>query len=221
SFAVPRAYSHRVLFWGFLGAVVLRGLMISFGLWLLDHLAWLFYVFGAYLAYAGIKLLREGDESAEPSGRVIGFLKRFLPLVDGDHGPYFVTRLDGRLVFTSLTLVLLTVEWTDVIFALDSVPAVLAVTDDAFLAMSSNIFAIFGLRALFFVLEALLDRFSKLKYALALILLFVGVKLLLHGHYVIPNLVSLAVISGLLFAGIAASAWARKPDGEGDEDDGG
>ncbi len=216
AFRVRREHRHRVLYWGIVGAALLRGVMIGGGLFLLGEFTWLFPIFGLYLAYTGLKLFRAGDEEAHPeSGRVVRWLRAHLPLADGDHGARFLVRVNGRWRLTMLALVLLAVEWTDVVFALDSVPAVLAVTDEPFLAFSSNVFAILGLRSLFFVLEALLDRFARLKYALAVILLFVGGKMILHGVVDVPNGVSLAVVAGLITLGVLLSpaSEARAPRG--------
>ncbi|MEZ4339910.1 MAG: TerC/Alx family metal homeostasis membrane protein [Sandaracinaceae bacterium] len=214
AFRVRREHRRRVLYWGIVGAAVMRGVMITGGLFLLGRFTWLFPIFGLYLGYTGVQLLRSGEETgASPeSGRVVRWLRAHLPIADFD-GPRFLVREGGRLRFTLLAVVLLAVEWTDVVFALDSVPAVLAVTDDPFLAVSSNVFAILGLRSLFFVLEALIDRFARLKYALAVILLFVGGEMVLHGVVDVPNGVSLAVVAGLLTAGVLLSPGgvARAP----------
>jgi tellurite resistance protein TerC len=206
TFAVDPAYRYRILFWGIMGALVMRALMIGGGVWVISHFTWTFYLFGGYLAFTGLKLLKSGDES--PDVESTGFVRlcrRFLPIAQGFHGGHFLTREDGRLRVTMLGLVLLVVEGTDVIFALDSIPAVLAISTDAFIVYTSNIFAILGLRSLFFVLSGMVDRFRYLKTALSAILIFIGAKMLLHDVLKIPTPVSLAAISILLALGILAS----------------
>ncbi|MFK7987718.1 MAG: TerC/Alx family metal homeostasis membrane protein [Sandaracinaceae bacterium] len=214
SFRVEPRHQHRVLFWGILGAVVLRALMIGGGLFVLSLFSWVPYVFGAYLAYTGIQLLREDDEDEDPSnGRVVGMIRRVLGISPEPHGGKFTVTSGRRRRLSELALVLLTVEGCDVIFAVDSVPAVLAVTSEPFIAFTSNIFAILGLRSLYFVLADMMGRFSKMKIGLAAILLFVGLKMLLHSVLPIPNGVSLAVIFGLLATSIIASMWLTKREG--------
>lgn len=214
SFRVESRHQHRVLFWGILGAVVLRALMIGGGLFVLSLFSWVPYVFGAYLAYTGIQLLREDDEDEDPSdGRVVRTLRRVLGISSEPHGGEFMVKAGGRRRLSELALVLLTVEGCDVIFAVDSVPAVLAVTSEPFIAFTSNIFAILGLRSLYFVLADMMERFSKMKIGLAAILLFVGLKMLLHSVLPISNGVSLAVIFGLLATSIGASMWLTKRGG--------
>lgn len=210
-FKVPAQHQHRILFWGIMGAIVLRGIMIGAGVWLVAHFDWIFYVFGAYLAFTGIKLLfvEESTEDAEDTF-FIRWAKRLLPVSKADPNGKFIIREDGKIRLTSLALVLVAVEGTDVVFALDSVPAVLGVTTDGFLVFSSNLFAILGLRALYFVLAGVLQKFHYLSIALALILVFIGAKMILHSFVKVPNLASLGVIVALVTGGVLASMWSGR-----------
>jgi tellurite resistance protein TerC len=195
-----------VLFWGIIGAIVLRAIMILGGSWLVHRFSWVFYIFGLYLAYTGVKLyLEKGAEVDPESSMFIRLARRLLPVARGDHGSHLVTRENGRTVLTRLGLVLLAVEGTDVIFALDSIPAILAITTDSFIVFTSNIFAILGLRSLYFILEGMIGRFRYLQVALAFVLVFIGAKMLLHSVFVVPNLVSLGVILGAVTAGVLFS----------------
>lgn len=206
-FRVAAQHRHRVLFWGVMGAVVIRGLLISSGLWLVAHLTWLFYVFGAYLVWMGVSLVlkKEEAEGADHEPMITRLAKRWLPIAQGDYGERFIVRLNGRMFFTPLAVVLLTIEWTDVVFAVDSIPAVLAISTDNFIIYTSNIFAILGLRSLYFVLSNLMHRFAYLKWSLAVILVFVGLKMVLHTVWHVPNLVSLAVVLLSMLVGILVS----------------
>jgi tellurite resistance protein TerC len=216
-FRVPAQHQHRILFWGIIGALVLRGVMIGAGVWLVARFDWVFYIFGAYLAFTGIKLLFVDEEAEDAEDTFfIRLARRALPISKAEPNGRFLTREDGKLRFTKLALVLVAVEGTDVIFALDSVPAVLGVTTEGFLVFSSNLFAILGLRALYFVLAGVLKKFHYLSIALSLILVFVGVKMLLHAFFKIPNLVSLGAIVALVTAGILASMWtAHREEADG------
>jgi tellurite resistance protein TerC len=206
TFRVEPRYRHRVLFWGIIGAIVLRAIMILGGSWLVHRFSWVFYIFGLYLAYTGVKLYREKGAEVDPESSVfIRLARRLLPVARGDHGSHLITRENGRTVLTRLGLVLLAVEGTDVIFALDSIPAILAITTDSFIVFTSNIFAILGLRSLYFILEGMIGRFRYLQVALAFVLVFIGVKMLLHSVFVFPNLVSLGVILGAVTLGILSS----------------
>jgi len=210
AFRVDPRYRHRVLFWGIVGAVLLRAGMILGGSWLVHHFSWVFYIFGAYLTYTGISLFGDkADEDPEQS-RFVRLARRLLPVAPGDHGSALTVSENGRRMLTRLGLVLIVVEGTDVIFALDSIPAILAITTDSFIVFTSNIFAILGLRSLYFVLESMMGRFRHLKVALAFVLLFIGVKMLLHDVYVLPNLISLAVILGAVTIGVLASLLSEK-----------
>jgi tellurite resistance protein TerC len=207
-FGVPAKYQPRVLKWGILGAIVMRLLMIMLGAALLQRFSWIIYVFGAVLIVTGVRMARSRDEDTiDPSRNMVARLaRRFLPFTDHYDGQKFITRLKGGAIrATPLLLVLLVVEWTDLVFAIDSIPAIFAVTRDPFLVYSSNIFAILGLRALFFVLAGAMNRFIYLKVGVAFILVFVGLKMTLSAWVHIPILISLAVIIGSLAVAIGLS----------------
>jgi tellurite resistance protein TerC len=223
-FTVPREHRHRVLFWGILGAIVLRGVMIVGGLWLVARFDWIFYIFGAYLGFSGFQLLRGKDEEPpDPeSSAFVKLARRVIPVVSGDHGGKFVVRKDGKLYFTILFLALAVVEWTDVVFAMDSIPAVLAVANEPFIIFTSNIFAILGLRSLYFLLSDAMDRFEHLTYGLGVILIFIAAKMIFHGVWHLPHLWSLAFIVVCLVASITSSVIknrraAGRPPGTGQE----
>jgi tellurite resistance protein TerC len=219
-FAIPRAYQYRVLFWGILAVIVLRGLMIAVGAALVSEFAWLLYVFAAFLVATGVKMIWAADKHYDVGANpVIRFLQRHLRVTDRLHKQHFTVRLPdpktGRPVlwFTPLFLVLVLVNLADVIFAVDSVPAIFAITTDTFIVYTSNIFAILGLRALYFALAAMVDRFAYLKYALAAILIFIGSKIFVAdmlGLAKIPPGVSLSVTLAILAAGIAYSLWRTR-----------
>jgi tellurite resistance protein TerC len=212
-FRVPARYQHRVLFWGVVGALVLRGIMIAAGLAFIERFDWVVYVFGGLLIVTAAKMLRAGDEKIEPERNpLVRIVRRVYPVV-GYREHHFVVREDGRRAVTTLLLALAMVESTDLLFAVDSIPAVFAVTRDPFIVFTSNIFAILGLRSLYFALAAVLERFRYLKVSLVFILAFVGVKMVLTHHYPIPTLVSLAIIVTILLVGIVASVLSSKPTG--------
>lgn len=207
-FGVPAKYQPRVLKWGILGAIVMRLAMIMLGAALLQRFQWIIYVFGAVLIITGIRMGRSRDEDTiDPARNIVARLaRRFLPFTEHYDGQKFITRVgSGAIRATPLLLVLLVVEWTDLVFAIDSIPAIFAVTRDPFLVYSSNIFAILGLRALFFVLAGAMNRFVYLKLGVAFILVFVGLKMTLSAWIHIPILLSLAVIIGSLAAAIGLS----------------
>ena len=210
-FKVPAVYQHRVLFWGILGAVVFRFLMIIAGVYLLEQFDWMFYVFGLLLLYSAIKMLGQSSDVHPADNPVIKFVKRVMPVTDDYVGHDFFTRVDGKRAATPLFIALMMVETTDVIFAVDSIPAILAITRDSFLVFSSNILAILGLRSLYFVLSSMIDKFAYLKYSLALILVFVGVKMLLHEVWHPADWLSLVVIFGMLAGGIVLSLLRPAP----------
>ena len=210
-FKVPAKYQHRVLFWGILGAVVFRFAMIVAGVYLLEQFDWMFYVFGALLLYSAVKMLGQSEDVHPADNPVIKVVKRLMPVTDEYHGHDFFTRIDGRRAATPLFIALMMVETTDVIFAVDSIPAILAITQESFLVFSSNILAILGLRSLYFVLSSMIDKFAYLKYSLAMILVFVGVKMMLHGVWHPADWVSLAVIFGLLAGGVVLSLLRKAP----------
>lgn len=210
-FAVPPAYRHRVLFWGVLGAIVMRFAFIMAGAALLKKFHWVVYIFGIIVILSGIKLLRQRDGQVDPEKNpVIQLARRFLPLTPHYVGQQFVVRDDGRFVFTPLALVLLAVETTDVVFAVDSVPAIFAITRDPFIVFTSNICAILGLRALYFLLEGVMKLFRYLDEGLAIILVFIGIKMLLSEVYPIPVGLSLGFVSLVLTITIVLSLWAER-----------
>jgi len=215
-FAVPAEYQHRVLFWGILGALVSRGVFIAMGTALLARFDWLIFVFGGFLVYTGIRILLEKETEVHPEKNpVLKLFQRFVPLTSRYRGKRFFVRDDGRIKATPLMLVLVVVEATDVVFAVDSIPAVFGVTQNAFIVFTSNIFAILGLRALYFLLAGLMNRFRYLSYGLGLVLVFVGAKMLVHDWFDIPIEVSLGVVLGLLTAAIVISLlrpFAPPPD---------
>ena len=213
SFRVPSKHQHRVLFWGIMGAIVFRVAMLVGGAELAQRFTWIFYVFGGYLVWSGLKLFKpEGDEADNPleNSRVVRLVRRFIPVVEGDHDGKFLVRDRGRRALTTLAVCLIVVELTDVVFALDSIPAVLAVSEDKFIMVTSNIFAIMGLRSLYFVLAGAMAQFHYLKYALALLLILIGAKMIAHDHYHVANEVSLGLIAGILATGVVASIGASK-----------
>jgi tellurite resistance protein TerC len=212
TFRVRPRYQHRVLFLGILGAIVTRGAMVFGGVWLVTRFEWLFYVFGVYLAYAGVRMLLPLKEADLESRWYVRGLRRILPVSRQDHGQRFLVREDGQVKVTMLLIALVAIELTDVVFAVDSVPAVLAISTDPFIVLTSNIFAILGLRSLYFLLAHMIARFERLKYSLAAILVVIGVKMLLHEQLKLPTIASLGIILGLLAAGIASSLLGSKRD---------
>lgn len=206
SFGIPDIYQHRVLFWGILGALLMRGLLIGVGAALIQTFAWTIYVFGGFLVITGVRMLFSDHEHVTPEeNRVVRLARRVLPVTDTLDGQRFFTRVDGRRVATPLFIVLLLVESTDVVFAVDSVPAIFAITRDPFLVFTSNVFAILGLRSLYFAVAAAIVRFRFLKHSLFVILVFVGVKMLLSETVHISSDVSLPIILGVLVLGAVAS----------------
>lgn len=206
TFAVPAAYQHRVLFWGVLGALVMRAALILVGATLIKEFHWIIYIFGAFLVFTGIKMALHRDETLDPTGNpLVRLLRRLMPVTESYEGDKFFVRRAGVLMATPLFLVLLLVESTDLIFAVDSIPAIFAVTTDPFLVYTSNVFAILGLRSLYFVLAGMMDRFHYLKLGLSAILTFVGVKMLLVDIYKIPVALSLGVIAAILTLSVIAS----------------
>ncbi|MDP9837971.1 tellurite resistance protein TerC [Neorhizobium huautlense] len=222
-FAIPRLYQHRVLLWGILGVIVLRGIMIAGGSMIVENFSWVLYLFAAFLVFTGIKMLvsSDHDESDIGNNAMLKFLRRRLPVTKELHGErFFVKQQDdktGKLktFVTPLFLALIMVELADLVFAVDSIPAIFAITTDPFLVYTSNIFAILGLRALYFALAALMHRFAYLKYSLAAVLIFVGSKIFVAdmlGIAKIPPSISLGVTVSILAAGIIGSLWATRND---------
>lgn len=206
-FGIPRQYQHRVLFWGILGAQILRGVMILAGAVLVQKFVWMNYVFGAILIVTAVRMLMTGeDDGVHPERNfLVRIARRFYPVATHLDGEKFFTKVDGKSAMTPLFLVLLVVESSDVLFAIDSIPAIFAVTKEPFLVFTSNIFAILGLRSLYFALAAMIDKFRYLKASLVFLLAFVGVKLLVQHHFHIPTVLSLLIIAGILGVGIVAS----------------
>jgi tellurite resistance protein TerC len=208
--AVQAHYQHRVLFWGIVGALVMRGAFIAAGVALVARFHWVLYLFGVFLMITGAKLLRGKHVEVHPEQNpVVRLARKFLPITEGYEGAAFFVRRQGRLLATPLLLVLLLVETTDVLFAVDSIPAIFAVTLDPFIVYTSNVFAILGLRALYFVLAGAVRRFRYLRPGLAVVLMFVGVKMLIVRFYQMPTLVSLGVICLILFVAIFSSLRAE------------
>jgi tellurite resistance protein TerC len=211
-FRVPAESQHRVLFYGILGALVMRGLFIGAGAWLVDQFSWILYVFGAMLVITGIRMLFKHDEEFEgEKNPIVRLVRKRVPLTMDYHANNFFVQIDGRNVATPLFLVLVLVEFTDLIFAVDSIPAIFGITTDPFIVFTSNIFAILGLRSMYFLLAAVVEKFYLLKYGLALILTFIGVKMLIEGFYHISIGISLGVVLGTLALSIAASMLWPKP----------
>ncbi len=205
-FHVSKRFQHKILFWGILGAVLMRAIFIGAGVAIIHRFAWVMYIFGAFLVFTGLKLAFKKEEKIDPENTIgVKILKKIIPVThSADHGHFFV-RIGGKLHATTLFVALVVVEMTDLIFAVDSIPAVLAVSHDPFIAYTSNIFAIMGLRSLYFALAGVMDLFHYLKYGLAAILVFVGIKMLIAEQFHMPVMASLAVILGVLAASIAAS----------------
>jgi tellurite resistance protein TerC len=220
-FAIPRQYQHRVLFWGILGVIVLRALMIGLGATLVSQFSWMLYLFGAFLVLTGVKMWFMVDHEPDIANNpLLKWLKKHMRVTEGLRGSAFWVReadpATGRVerFATPLLLALLLVEFVDLIFAVDSVPAIFAITTDPFIVYTSNIFAILGLRALYFALAAMIHRFKYLKYALALVLVFIGSKIFLVGIVgKVPAVVSLSVTFGLIAGGVVVSMWKTRGEG--------
>jgi tellurite resistance protein TerC len=205
-FAVPAAYQHRVLFWGIIGALLMRGALIAIGATLLKEFHWIIYVFGAFLIYTGIRMATHKNEKLHPEQNpLIKLLRRIMPVTESYEGDKFFIRRAGTLMATPLFLVLLLVESTDLVFAVDSIPAIFAVTNDPFIVYTSNVFAILGLRSLYFLLAGVVDKFYYLKLGLSVVLVFVGIKMVMIDFYKIPVGLSLGVIAAILATSIVAS----------------
>jgi tellurite resistance protein TerC len=212
-FAVPDVYQHRVLFWGILGALIMRAIFIAVGATLLERFHWTIYIFGGFLIFTGIRMLLAGEEKLHPENNpAVRLLRSLMPVTKDYHGQSFFTRLDGKIYATPLMLVLVVVETTDLLFAVDSIPAIFAVTSDPFIVYTSNVFAILGLRALYFMLAGIMDLFRYLKIGLSLVLIFVGIKMMLIEIYEIPIYVSLAVVAGIMALSILASLVFKRAE---------
>ena len=223
-FKIPGMYQHRVLYWGILGALIMRGAMIGVGTALIERFNWILYLFGAFLIFTGIKMVYSEGQSNPDANPLVKLARRYLRISQELHGQHFVVRSAGKLVFTPLAMTLLVVETTDLVFAIDSIPAVFAITTDPFLVYTSNVFAILGLRALYFALAQILNMFHYLKYSLAVILVLVGIKML-AAHYLKRSewiadhlsLITLVTVVSLLAAGVVASLLHKpKPQAAAD-----
>lgn len=211
-FSVPAIYQHKILFWGVLGAIVMRAIFIVAGVALIGKFHWIIYVFGAFLVFTGIKMVFTKDKEVHPEKNpLIRLLRRFMPISNDYEGGKFLIMRNGIIMATPLMAVLLVIETTDVIFAVDSIPAILAITTDPFIVFSSNLFAIMGLRSLFFALAGVIKRFHYIHYGLAAILAFVGVKMLVSEFYKLPSAAALAAVAAILSLSMIASVlWPRQ-----------
>lgn len=214
-FAVPREFQHRVLFLGVLGALVFRGIFIAAGAVLIQNFSWILYLFAAFLLWTGWKMIRTRNEHLDPSSsRALRLFRRYVPMTDAYHGQRFLVRRDRVLLATPLLAVLVLVEVTDIVFAVDSIPAIFAVTSEPFLVFTANAFAILGLRAMYFLLADLIHRFVYLKVGLALVLIWVGIKMLLKVDLLyIPTTISLAVVATIIGVSIIASLRVTRGQG--------
>ena len=213
-FAVSQAYQHRVLFWGILGALVMRGVMIGLGAALIDRFHWIIYVFGAFLVFTGIRMAFHKDEELHPEDNpIVKLFTRFVSVTPNYEKDHFFVRHGGKLLATPLFIVLIMVETTDLIFAVDSIPAIFAVTTDPFIVFTSNVFAILGLRSLYFILRGAVDKFHYLKIGLSAVLTFVGIKMLAGYWYHLPVGISLGIIALLLGGAIVASLIRSRRQG--------
>lgn len=211
-FKVPAAYQHKVLFWGILGALVMRIIFILAGIELIHKFHWLIYIFGGFLVFTGIKMLTSGEDKFEPGEKniVVRLARKIFPFTDSFEGDKFFVRREAKLWATPLFMVVILIEATDLIFAVDSIPAILAISDDAFIVYTSNVFAILGLRSLYFALAGIEKYFKYLKYGLSTILIFVGVKMCITDWYKIPVDLSLIVIVFILSISMLASVIVQK-----------
>lgn len=206
SFHVAAEYQRRVLIYGVLGAIVLRAAMILAGAWVVQEFSWVLYIFGAFLIITGLRMFAMADTEPDlTKNPVLKFARRHLRIIEGDHGEHFTAQKDGLLYFTPLFLVLILIEVSDIVFAVDSIPAIFAITSDPFIVFTSNIFAIMGLRALYFLMADVANRFHLLKYGLAMVLTFIGVKMLIAPWYHVPVTTSLLIVAVLIGASVAAS----------------
>jgi TerC family integral membrane protein len=218
-FSVPLQFQHRVLFWGILGALLMRGMMILVGVELIREFQWMLYLFGAFILFTGFKMLFAADRGVAPEKNpIIRLARKIFPVSDQFHGEKFIVRLNGRTLLTTLALVLIMVETTDLLFALDSIPAIFAVTTKPFIVFTSNVFAILGLRSMYFLLVGALGHFRYLKVGLSVVLIFIGVKMLLDPHgreplwfqFEITTAVSLFIVAAILVLAIALSVAAAR-----------
>jgi len=213
-FKVPPEEEKTVLFWGIIGALIMRGIFILAGVALVQRFHWILYAFGVFLIWTGFQLMRKGDEQQDPSRNIVlKFCRRFLPLSDTYEQKRFFIRREGKTLVTPLFVVLLVVETTDILFATDSIPAILAITRDPFIVYTSNVFAILGLRSLYFALAGLMKLFHYLNYGLSVVLMFIGAKMLLPEKYHVPTWAALAVVAGVLTIAVLASVLFPQKEG--------
>jgi tellurite resistance protein TerC len=220
-FKVPAMVQHRVLFWGVLGALVMRLTMIFVGATLINRFHWILYLFGAFLVYTGARMFRQEDTDMQPEENpVVRLVTRYVPITRHFEGKHFFTRVNGKLTGTLLLLVLVIVEVTDLVFAVDSIPAIFAITTNTFIVYTSNVFAILGLRSMYFLLAGVVEKFQYLRMGLAIVLTFIGAKMLLEGfHLVIPVWLSLVVVAIVLLASVVASVlWPKEAEMDIDVD---
>jgi tellurite resistance protein TerC len=209
-FQVPPVHQHKVLFWGILGALIMRAIFIAAGVGLIQRFHWIVYVFGAFLLYSGFKLLRQGEAEIHPEKNpVLRLFRRWVPVTKDYEGDKFFVRRTGLLA-TPLLVVLVVVETTDLLFAVDSIPAILAITRDAFIVYTSNVFAILGLRSMYFALAGMMEMFRYLHYGLSVVLMFVGAKMMLSHYYEVPTVLALGAVAGILLLSVAASVLRAK-----------
>ena len=214
-FKVPSQYQHKVLFWGVLGALILRAILIAVGALMIAKFHWIIYVFGAFLVFTGFRMAKQNDQDIHPEDNfLIRFFKKIFPVTNDYHGEKFFVKVDGKKFATPLFIVLLAIEFTDLVFAFDSIPAIFAVTSDPFIVYTSNIFAILGLRSLYFALAGVIHKFHYLKIGLSMILVFIGMKMLIMDLYKIPTTYSLGVIAIVLTASVVLSILKPKQEEE-------
>jgi len=212
-FNVDKKYQHKVLFWGIIGALIMRSIFIFAGVALINKFHWIIYIFGAFLIFTGVKMLFQKDEKMDPNKNpLVKLFKRFYPVTDTMHGDRFFVKINAKTFATPLFVVLLLVEFTDLIFAVDSIPAIMAITSDPFIIFTSNVFAILGLRALYFALAGITQYFHYIKYGLSAILVFVGLKMVMVDFYKIPVMISLFTILGILVISVVASLLFPKKE---------
>ena len=213
-FKVPPSYQHKVLFWGILGALVMRVILIFSGVALLTKFHWLIYIFGAFLIFTGVKLLMQKDSHVEPDKNIlVRLFKKFYPVTNEYHGDKFFVKINAKKYATPMFVVLLVIEFTDLVFAVDSIPAILAITNDTFIVYTSNVFAILGLRSLYFALAGVMNYFRFLKIGLSIILVFVGVKMMIVDFYKFPISISLGIIVSILAISVIASLIIKQKPG--------
>jgi tellurite resistance protein TerC len=214
-FQVNPKYQHKILFWGIIGAMVLRAIFIIAGVALINRFHWIIYIFGAFLIFTGIRMALDKGAKIDPDKNpVIKLVKKILPVTTDNRYGHFFVRIDGRLYATTLFITLVMIEFTDLVFAVDSIPAVLAISHDPFIVYTSNVFAILGLRSLYFALSSVINYFRYLKFGLSAILFFVGVKMCISGFYKMPIGLSLGVLVGILTLSVLLSVWIPKKEND-------